>query len=86
MDDGGFERVKFEGGYFLSYNFVDRDEETNKRLYNEALKYIENSVVFELDERPGHYSMGHIITPAPVAEKQGFAAMETFIPIKIRDD
>ncbi len=84
MDDGGFAHVEFEGGYFLCYNFVDHDEETNGKLYNEALRYIENSGVFALDERPNHYSMGHIITPAPIAEKQGFAVMETFIPLKIK--
>ena len=84
MDDGGFEHVEFEGGFFLCYNFIDHDEETNGRLYREALKYIEDSGVFELDERPNHYSMGHIITPVAVAQKQGFAVMETFIPIKIK--
>ena len=83
MDDGDFEHVDFDGGFYLTYNYIDHDEETNGRLYNEALKYIEDSKVFALDERPGHYSMGHIITPVAVAEKQGFAVMETFIPIKI---
>lgn len=83
MDDGGFEHIEFDGGYYLCYNYIDHDEETNGRLYREALKYIEESKVFELDEHPGHYSMGHIITPTPVAEKQGFAVMETFIPIRL---
>lgn len=85
MDDGGFEHVEFDGGYYVCYNYIDHDEETNGKLYNEALKYIENSGVFELDERPNHYSMGHIITPVAIAEKQGFALMETFIPIKIKE-
>ncbi len=84
MDDGGYERIKFDGGYFLCYNYIDHDEETNGKLYNKALKYIEDSKVFELDEHRDHYSMGHIITPVPIAEKQGFAVMETFIPIKIK--
>ena len=84
MDDGGFAHVAFDGGYYLCYNYIDHDEETNGRMYNEALRYIADSGVFELDERPNHYSMGHIITPTAVAEKQGFAVMEAFLPIKIK--
>lgn len=84
MDDGGFEHVEFEGGFYLCYNYVDHDEETNARLYKGALKYIEDSGVFELDERENHYSMGHIITPVAISEKQGYAVMEAFLPIKIK--
>lgn len=84
MDDGGFEHVEFDGGYYLCYNFIDHDEETNARLYGEGLKYIADSGVFELDERPGHYSMGHIVTPPAVAERQGFAVMESFIPVRLK--
>lgn len=83
MDDGGFAHVEFEGGYYLCYHYIDHDEETNERLYNEALQYIADSGVLALDERPNHYSMGHIITPAAIAGKLGFAVMETFIPVKI---
>lgn len=84
MDDGGFEHVEFEGGYYLCYDYIDQDEEAERKLYNEAIKYIEDSKVFELDERPNHYAMGHIITPAEVIKVQGFSVMETLIPIKIR--
>ncbi len=84
MNDGGFEHVAFDGGYYLCYNYVDHDEDANNKLYQAALAYIADSGVFEVDERPGHYAMGHIITPAPVSQKQGFAVMETFIPIKIK--
>lgn len=63
MDDGGNEILDFEGGYYLTYIYKDGDEEANQRLYGEAIKYIEESEVLELDVRPDHYSMGHIITP-----------------------
>lgn len=85
MDDGSYEHVHFDGGYFLTYTFVDQDNETNNRLYQEALEFIEESEIFELDERENHYSMGHIITPEKIIEKQGFSMMETFIPIKLKD-
>ncbi len=84
MDDGGFAHVDFEGGLYLCYNYVDHDEETNRRLYGEALTYIADSAAFELDERPGHYSMGHIITPPAAIKKQGFAVMEAFVPVRLK--
>lgn len=85
MSDGECERVDFDGGYYVVYNYKDGDEEENGRLYNEAIKYIQNSDIFELDERPNHYSMGHIITPPEVIEAQGFAIMESFVPVKIKN-
>lgn len=85
MDNGGNEVVEFEGGYYLTYTYRDGDEETNGRLYGEALTFIENSDVFELDARFNHYAMGHIITPAEVIKAQGWAQMETFIPIKLKN-
>jgi hypothetical protein len=85
MDDGGNEIIDFEGGYYLTYVYKDGDEETNGKLYREALKYIEDSEVLELDVRQNHYSMGHIITPAEIIKVQGWAQMETFIPVKLKN-
>lgn len=84
IDSGGNEVIDFDGGFYLTYTYKDGDEDTNEKLYNEALKYIEESEVFELDIRPNHYSMGHIITPSEIIEAQGWAQMETFIPIKLK--
>ncbi len=85
MDSGGYEVVDCEGGFYLTYTYWDGDEETNCRLYGEALAYIEDSGVFALDIRPGHYPMGHIITPPEVISVWGRAQMETFIPIKLKE-
>ena len=85
MDDGGNDIIDFEGGYYITYVFKDGDQETNGLLYNEALKFIENSKIFKLDVRQNHYAMGHIITPQKIIDVQGFALMETFIPIKPAD-
>lgn len=84
MDDGGNEIIDFEGGYYLTYVYKDGDEETGGRLYEEALKYIEESEILELDVRAGHYAMGHIITPEPIIKAQGWAQMESFIPVKLK--
>ncbi len=84
MPDGGFEKVFFEGGYFLTFFYRDGDEETHNRLYTQAQQYIAESTLFELDDRPGHRSMGHIITPHNLIEKQGYALMECFVPIRLK--
>lgn len=83
MDDGGNEIVDFDGGYYLTYSYKDGDDAESGRLHDEAMKYIESSGIFALDSRSGHYAMGHIITPAKVIKAQGWAQMETFIPIKL---
>lgn len=84
MDSGSNEVVDFDGGYYLTYTYRDGDEEMGSKLYNEAIEYINKSELFELDERNNHYSMGHIITPQDIIKAQGWAQMETFIPIKLR--
>ncbi|KAB1439882.1 hypothetical protein [Candidatus Galacturonibacter soehngenii] len=85
MEDGGNQVVDFEGGLYLTYVYQDGDEEENNRLHTKALDYIEQSTIIELDERHNHYTMGHIITPKEVIKRQGFAQMETFIPIKLME-
>ncbi|WP_425448815.1 hypothetical protein [Dethiothermospora halolimnae] len=86
MDDGNNEVVDFEGGYYITYVYKDGDEETNGKLYNRALEYIKNSDILELDIHKNHYAMGHIITPPEIIEAQGWAQMETFIPVKLKGD
>lgn len=85
MPDGGFEKVSFDGGIYLTYLYRDHDEEENGRLYQEAVAFARNSAVFDLDERPGHYSMGHIVTPPAVIAAQGFALMECFVPVRLKE-
>lgn len=85
MDSGGNEVFLFDGGLYLTYAYRDGDEEANGKLYREAIAYIEASGIFELDVRPDHYAMGHIITPAAVIQAQGWAQMESYIPIKLKE-
>lgn len=84
MPDGGYEKIFFDGGIYLTYFYWDHDEETNGKLYQEVLEYIASSDVFELDERPGHYSMGHIITPPEAIQALGNGMMEAFVPVKLK--
>ena len=84
MPDGGHEKVAFDGGLYLTYVYWDHDEETNSKLFQDALDYINSSEAFELDERPGHYAMGHIITPPEVIQALGNGMMEAFVPVKLK--
>ena len=84
MPDGGHEKVAFDGGLYLTYVYWDHDEETNGKLFQDALDYINSSEAFELDERPGHYAMGHIITPPEVIQALGNGMMEAFVPVKLK--
>lgn len=84
MPDGGHEKVAFDGGIYLTYVYWDHDEETNGKLFQEALDYINSSEAFELDERPSHYAMGHIITPPEVIQALGNGMMEAFVPVKLK--
>jgi len=85
LDSCGYETVDFEGGYYLTYAYRDGDEAEGARLHEEAMTFIADSGIFTLDERPGHYTMGHIITPQAIIGRQGWSQMETFVPIKLID-
>ena len=70
----------------MTYTYRDGDQEANAKLYQEAAACIEASPVLEPDVRPGHLSMGHIITPPEVIAAQGWAQMEAFIPVKLKKE
>ncbi|AIQ65532.1 hypothetical protein PSTEL_22850 [Paenibacillus stellifer] len=82
-ETGGFDTLDFEGGYYLTFDYRDGDDEARDKLYQEALHYIEQSAIFALDIRKNHYSMGHIITPPDIIKAQGWAQMEAFIPVRL---
>lgn len=84
MNVGGYQVVEFDGGLYLTYVYRDGDETENGRLYRAALEHISSSSIYETDIRPNHYPMGHIITPPQLIKAQGFAQMETYIPIRLR--
>lgn len=84
MDPGGRDVVEFDGGLYLTYAYRDGDEAENGRLYRAAFDHIVSSPIYETDIRPNHYPMGHVITPPQLIEAQGFAQMETYIPIRLR--
>lgn len=84
IPDGGNEILDFEGGYYVTYAYKDGDGEAHERLWKLAMEEIKASEFYELDIRPGHYAMGHIITPHELVVAQGWGQMETFIPVRMK--
>ncbi|WP_099205418.1 GyrI-like domain-containing protein [Scatolibacter rhodanostii] len=84
IDTEEFETFDFDGGLYVTYHYKDGDDEENERLYKDVLAWIEKSELFELDKREHHYPMGHIITPQEVIKAQGFAQMESFVPVRLK--
>lgn len=85
MDGGGYAIADCEGGCYVTYTYRDGDEEANGRLNRQAMEYIAASGILEPDIRPGRLPMGHIITPPEVIAAQGWAQMEAFIPVKLKE-
>lgn len=83
-DTSPYELVWFEGGYYASAVSVDGDDDMGGRICRGILKWIENSG-FELDDRPGHRTMCHMVNPtAEIKNALGYDQLEIYVPIKIR--
>ena len=57
-----YELIEFEGGLYAAAMSVDGDDDINGRVYSGILKWLESSG-FELDERHGRRTMGHMVNP-----------------------
>lgn len=85
-DTAPYELIEFEGGLYASAMSVDGDDDMGGRIYSGILKWLEDSG-FELDERPGHRTMGHMLNPTDdIRNALGYNQMDMYVPIKIRDN
>lgn len=82
VDTQDFDIVDFEGGMYVSAVSRDGDDEDGGRVHEGIKKWIEKSDILELDERPGHYTMCHIVTPKQIKETLGFHQLEILVPVK----
>lgn len=83
-DTAPYELITFEGGLYAAAMSVDGDDDIMGRIYSGILKWLEGSG-FELDERPGHRSMGHMVNPTEeIRQALGYHQMDIYVPIKIR--
>jgi DNA-binding transcriptional MerR regulator/predicted GNAT family acetyltransferase len=79
-----FETVDFEGGLYASAVSRDEDDSDGERVYRGIKRWVEHSECFELDERPGHYAMYHIIGTPEIKEAMGYGQLEIYVPIRIK--
>lgn len=79
-----FEKVEFEGGLYASAVSRDEDDSDGQRVYRGIKRWAEHSDCFELDERPGHYSMYHIIGTPEIKKAMGYSQLEVYVPIRIK--
>lgn len=82
IDTQDFDIIDFEGGMYATAVSRDGDDEDGNRVYEGIKKWIEKNDTLELDERPGHYTMCHIITDENVKETLGFYQLEILVPVK----
>lgn len=84
-DTKPYELIEFEGGLYAAAMSADGDDEIGNRVHSGILKWLEDSG-FELDERPGHRTMGHMLNPTDEIKKAlGYDQMDIYVPIKICD-
>ena len=78
-----YEVAEFEGGLYAAAVAIDSNFEDEQRIYGGIKEWVKNSEAFELDERPGHYDLSHVITPVHIEKAMGHMQLEIFIPIKL---
>ncbi len=78
----GFEVFDFEGGIYAAAVSRDGDDTDGMRVYQGIRQWVDQSGYFDLDERPGHYHMCHIIGTPEIGEAMGFSQLEIYVPIR----
>ena len=84
-DTAPYEIITFEGGMYLVATADENDRADLKETVDGMVKWIEDSGVFEDDNRPGHRGMCHMPNGNGALDKAlGVAQQEIFLPIKIK--
>ena len=82
-DTNGYEVVHFPGWLYAAAVCEDENDVDSERVYKGILEWIQESCCFELDERPGHYTLFHVITPDAAYQVMGYRQLDIFVPIKV---
>ena len=84
VDTAPYEIIEFEGGLYATAVSVDGDDDISGRVYGGIKKWVENSG-FELDERPGHRTLCHMLNPSDeIKNALGYHQLDIYVPIKLR--
>lgn len=79
-----YEIIEFKGGLYAAAMSVDGDDDINGRVYEGIKKWLETSG-FELDERPGHRTLCHMVNPTDeIKAALGYHQLDIYVPIKVR--
>jgi len=85
-DTAPYPLITFEGGLYAEAMSVDGDDDIGGRVYHGILKWLEGSR-FELDDRPGHRVLCHMLNPSPtLADALGYQQLDIYVPIKIKEE
>ena len=79
-----YDVVDFEGGLYAAAVAIDSNFDDEQRIYGGIKEWVKQRGTFELDERPGHYDLSHVITPEYIAKQMGYMQLEIYLPIKLR--
>ena len=82
--DCEFEVIDFSGGLYVSGVAIDGNTTDESEVYDAIKKWVKDSDVFELDEKPGHYDLFRVITPEKVQNVIGHNQLEIYVPIKLK--
>jgi len=83
-DTAPYELIEFEGGLYAAAISVDGDDDISGRVYEGIKRWVETSG-FELDERPGHRTLCHMLNPTDeIKAALGYHQLDIYVPIKLR--
>jgi len=85
-DTAPYEIIEFEGGMYVVATANEDDPADLNEVVSGMLQWIENSGVFERDERPGHRGMCHMVGCGAIQKALGFAQQEIFLPVKFKSE
>lgn len=84
-DTAPYELIEFQGGLYANAVSVDGDDDISGRVYNGIKEWVKNNG-FELDERPGHRTLCHMLNPDDeIKNALGYHQLEIYVPIKIKN-
>lgn len=81
-DTAGFELLDYEGGWYAAAVSRDGDDADGTMVYEGIKRWVAESCSLELDERPGHQTMFHVITLPAIKEALGYHQLEIFVPVR----
>ena len=79
-----YEIIDFEGGLFASDVAILGNTGDESRVYGAIKDWVNQSELFELDERDGHYNWSSGVSPGWLQKAMGYMQLEIYVPIKLR--